>query len=457
MTKEELEKLVKCGETTTVQFKQTFESQTKVAEEMVAFANTTGGHILFGIQDKTGLVVGLEYADIQQTSRELGNTANEHVRPTIYIQTEVVELNGKMILVATIQEGKFKPYKDLKGQIWVKQGADKRRVTDNAEILSLFQESDMYHPDSAGVPDTSARDIDTMALDDYFDKNFGKPIDDFDLSRDKVLENLHITDNKGRLTLAGLMFFGKRPQNFRPTFVVKAVWFYGNNIGGTKYRDSRDLEGTVPEMYEQGIMWLKSCLNRPQNGQSFNSVGELEIPEPVLEELLQNALIHLDLLKPASIRLLVFDDRVEIVNAGCLPGGQTVEQVMLGNSFPRNPQMVKFCAKTMPYRGLGSGIPRALSEKCRVEFINSREGNQFIARIWRTEVNNEGASQKELGASQKAIIEMISANPKITTLEIAERIGIDRRNVQEHINKLQKLGVLRRENGRKNGHWVLLI
>ena len=110
-------------------------------------------------------------------------------------------------------------------------------------------------------------------------------------------------------------------------------------------------------MYEQGLRWLQSCLRRTQNGQSFNSIGKLEIPETVLEELLQNALVHLDLLKTAAIRLLVFDDRVEIINPGSVMGGHTINEVMLGNSFPRNPLMANFCAKTMPYRGLRSERP----------------------------------------------------------------------------------------------------
>ena len=120
-------------------------------------------------------------------------------------------------------------------------------------------------------------------------------------------------------------------------------------------------------------------------------MGKLEIPETVLEELLQNALVHADLLKTAAIRLLVFDDRVEIINPGCIMGGHSIEEVMLGNSFARNPLMANFCAKTMPYRGLGSGIPRVLSEDSHVKFIDSKDGNLFTVCIYRVlaEKHNE--------------------------------------------------------------------
>ena len=282
-----------------------------------------------------------------------------------------------MILVVTIQEGKDKPYKTLSGNIWVKQSADKRRVTDNAEILSLFQQSGSYHPDEAGVPNTSYKDLDTQALDRYFENIYRKPMSDFDLPQDQLLQSMHITDAQGRLTTAGLLFFGRTPQQFMPVFVIKAVWFYGNNIAGTEYKDSRDIEGTIPEMYEQGIRWLESCLRRTQDGQSFNSVGKLEISETVLEELLQNALVHIDLLKTAAIRLLVFDDRVEIVSPGKLPNTLTVEDIKYGNPVIRNNQLVSYSSHALPFSGLGSGIKRALVEEPDMELINDVEGEQF--------------------------------------------------------------------------------
>lgn len=191
------------------------------------------------------------------------------------------------------------------------------------------------------------------------------------------------------------------------------------------------IEGTLPEMYEQGIRWLKSCLRRTQDGQSFNSIGKLEIPETVLEELLQNALVHIDLLKTAAIRLMVFDDRIEIVNPGCLVGGHTIEEVMKGNSFARNPLMAKFCAQTMPYRGLGSGIPRVLAEKSKVEFIDDKDGNQFTVRISRILAASEAVSSREQAVSKEQFLLAFCAEPRSLT-EICEHLGLkDRYKVKK--------------------------
>ena len=457
--------LCSLGESTTVQYKLEFTNQKQIAEELVAFANTRGGIIVFGAEDKTGKMVGLTYEQVQYTSRELSNTANEQVRPIIYIETETVKHEGMSYVVAYVKNGIYKPYKDLSGNIWVKQGSDKRRVTENSEIRRLLQNSHQYQVDSDGVDGSSEENIDTKALDGYFSHVYGKGADDFKMPRKNVLRNAHITDDLGRLTIAGLMFFAKEPQQFRPQHCIKAVWFYGNEIGGTEYRDSRDITGTIPEMYEEAVRWLKSCLNRPQNGQSFNSVGELEIPEVVLEELVQNALVHLDLLKPAAIRLLVFDNRIEIVNPGCLPDGQTIDEMLLGNSDPRNPLLAQFGSNTMPYRGLGSGIPRVMATGSDVELIDHPDGNQFVARIWRTTQKEDLATQKSksttqkpLNTTQKKILTYLHNYPKATRKETADALGdITEDGVKFNIGLLQQYGALKRKGGRKNGEWEIVL
>ena len=109
MTEQELIELCSLGESTTVQYKLEFTTQKQIAEELVAFANTRGGIIVFGAEDKTEKMVGLTYEQVQYTSRELGNTANEQVRPVIYIETETVKHEGMAYVVAYVKNGIYKP------------------------------------------------------------------------------------------------------------------------------------------------------------------------------------------------------------------------------------------------------------------------------------------------------------------------------------------------------------
>ncbi|MCF0224101.1 MAG: putative DNA binding domain-containing protein, partial [Fibrobacter sp.] len=386
MTLQDLKNIVQCGETSLVQFKEEFTSQKQIASEIVAFANSKGGVILFGIQDKTNSIKGLKASVIQQISKELGNAATEHIRPTVYLTTEVIEVKkNAFVLAAHIKEGSNKPYKDLNGTIWIKQATDKRKLTENNEILALFQESRMYKPETAAVPGTTINDFETAYINDFFQKVYGKDKEDFGKPLSRILTSLDAMKESGEATQAGLLFFGKNPQKYLKTYKIKAVAFYGNDIADSVYQDSRDIEGTIPFMYKEALNFLKSNLKHEQKGQSFNSVGILEISEIALEEILQNALVHIDLLQPASIKILVFQNRIEFINPGSLYNGLTIDSIKMGASCIRNPTIANFCAKILVYRGLGSGILRASKECPNISFFDMPEINQFKVIIWRTD------------------------------------------------------------------------
>jgi predicted HTH transcriptional regulator len=133
------------------------------------------------------------------------------------------------------------------------------------------------------------------------------------------------------------------------------------------------------------MSFLTRNLHHVQAGQNFNSTGILEVSKIALEELLQNALTHRDYTKNASINLLIFDDRIEIVSPGSLPNSLTVENIKYGNAVVRNSLIVSFSSKVMKYRGLGSGIRRALKEEPCLRLIDDKEAEQFRVIIPRKE------------------------------------------------------------------------
>lgn len=368
------------GETSMVQFKEMFPHQDSIIQEMVAMSNAKGGQLFFGVKDKTGEVLGISYDDIQDISRKVGDIATNSIKPMIYITTESILIDDKKILVVNIEEGLYKPYKDNQGRIWTKQAADKRIVTDNNEILRFLQSSGIFYADEQPVPYTGVRDVDNKLVESYLIKEIGQTIEETTLPYDRLLKNLNILRDD-RLTLAGLLYFSINPQQYRPIFCLKAVAFFGNDISGSDYRDSKDLTGTIPVLFEKGLSFFKSNLLQKQNEQGFNSVGQLEISITALEELLQNALVHRDYTKNAPIRLLIFDDRIEIISPGKLPNSLTIENIQFGNAVVRNNIIASLCAKTMPYRGLGSGIRRAMTAEPGLVLINDVEGDQFIVKI----------------------------------------------------------------------------
>jgi predicted HTH transcriptional regulator len=96
-----------------------------------------------------------------------------------------------------------------------------------------------------------------------------------------------------------------------------------------------------------------------------------------------NALMHRDYFVSAPIRIFIFDDRVEIISPGHLTNNLTVANIKTGNSNIRNPVLTSFATKLLPYRGLGTGILRALREYPSIEFESDRDGNLFRATIRR--------------------------------------------------------------------------
>lgn len=384
----ELVDIISTGETSKVQFKGELPHRDSVAKEIVAMSNSLGGVILIGVNDVTGEIGGLTPVQIEEYDRIVSEVA-DNLKPPVYIATEVVRIEQKgeprNVLIVHIQEGINKPYKTAKGEIYLKQGSNKRLLTDNAEIMRLFQHSGNLLADEMEVHGTSIEDVDEKIFSEYFKKEFGKSFKERGLTLEEALKAKRVLKNN-QLTLAGLLFFGKAPQTIKPAFTIKAVSYFGNDFEGNQYRNKpRDLTGTIPELFDKGITFLKSNLNFIQTGESFNTPGVLEISSIALEELLQNALVHRDYFKNSPIRLLIFDNRIELISPGKLPNSLTVEDIKFGNPVIRNNQLVSFSIHTMPFSGLGSGVRRALAEQPNTEFVNDLEGEQFKVIIPRPE------------------------------------------------------------------------
>ena len=235
--------------------------------------------------------------------------------------------------------------------------------------------------DEMEVEGTSIDDLDERFFNTYFKREFEKTYTELDLSYEQALVAKRALKN-GRATLAGLLFFGIEPQNFKPVFTIKTVSYFGNDIAGNNFRNKpNDLMGTIPELYKQGMLFLTASLFHLQKEADFNSKGVLEVSKIALEEILQNALLHRDYFINAPIRVLIFDNRIEIISPGTLPNTLTVEEAKFGNPITRNHQLVKFASHTMPYSGLGSGLKRALKEQPNIELINDEKSGLFVAVI----------------------------------------------------------------------------
>ncbi|MDX2303656.1 MAG: putative DNA binding domain-containing protein [Microscillaceae bacterium] len=383
MEASELLNLISGGETSTLQLKENVTNVVSIAQEMVAFSNSKGGKILIGVNDKTGEITGLSFQDIQRINNLLTTAANEHVKSAIIIETETVDVQGKKVIVTHISEGIDKPYMDKDGLIFIKNGSDKRKVTSKEELSRLLQSSGNLYVEEILIANSSYEDVHVYRFEEFYTQKYKLPFEKENLG--DLIENLNL-GKEGKLNLAGALLFTRHSQRNIPAFFITAIWFRGNDLWETNYLSSNNFVGTLSEQYEKAYAFVTNAMTKLQAGQSFNSLGKSEIPEIVIQELLTNALIHRDYFIKDTIKVFIFQNRVEIKSPGKLPNNLTEEQIKRGIRKKRNPILDSFAPDLLNYRGAGSGILRALQAYPHIDFINDREAEQFTVIIHRPEI-----------------------------------------------------------------------
>ena len=377
----ELIDILSRGEDSHHQFKANFTNADALAAEIVAFSNTEGGRIFIGVNND-GSVLGLSGEDIHRLNQLISNTSSQNVRPAVNPITENVTHPAGIVLVVSIPAGINKPYMDKNGAIWVKNGSDKRRATSREELQRLFQLAGLVHADETPVASLGAGDVDLPYFEHFFEQQLGISLAHLNQPLPQVLKNMNLM-HQGQLNVAAGLLFAKAPQHALPAFIVKAVAIPGDRIEDERYLDSRDIIGKLADVFLQTMGFILAYTSAVQGDQGFNSQAQPEIPEIVWEELVANALIHRDYFISAPVRVLVFVDRVEIISPGHLPNNLTIENIKTGNSNIRNPVLASFATKLLPYRGLGSGLLRALRAWPRIDLIDDRDGMLFKVIVHR--------------------------------------------------------------------------
>ena len=404
-------KQIKAGEVSGVQFKERILDKYDIACELVAFSNSHGGKLVVGIKDKTGEINALSYSEVQETTNLLSDIASENVVPSILIKIDTIEVEDGNLVIATVKEGLNKPYHDNKGIVWVKNGADKRKVFDNAELAEMMTDCGSFAPDEAAVRDATVNDLDATTIKQFLGNRFERVLEKKGLTGDafneasldmicsaiakghdceKILRNLRFIRPDGTLTVAAMLLFGKYTQRWMPMMTAKCICFAGKSVGSKVFRDKvndADMEGNLLHQYDTIMDFFTRNLHNVQVGDEFNSMGKLEIPYTSLVEFTVNSLVHRSLNMKAPVRIFIFDNRVEIHSPGALPNGLTIDDIKAGTSMPRNMFLFNNAIYLLPYTGVGSGITRALDEDVNVTFMNNDKAQEFVITVWREESN----------------------------------------------------------------------
>ena len=467
-------KQIKAGEVSGMQFKERILDKYDIACELVAFSNSQGGKLVVGIKDKTGEINALSYSEVQETTNLLSDIASENVVPSILIKIDTVEVEDGNLVIATVKEGLNKPYHDNKGIVWVKNGADKRKVFDNAELAEMMTDCGSFAPDEAGVRDATVNDLDATTIKQFLGNRFERVLEKKGLTGDafneasldmicsaiakghdceKILRNLRFIRPDGTLTVAAMLLFGKYTQRWMPMMTAKCICFAGNSIGGKVFRDKvndADMEGNLLHQYDTIMDFFTRNLHNVQVGDEFNSMGKLEIPYTSLVEFTVNSLVHRSLNMKAPVRIFIFDNRVEIHSPGALPNGLTIEDIKAGTSMPRNMFLFNNAIYLLPYTGVGSGITRALDEDVNVTFMNNDKAQEFVITVWRGESNEVEKKSNQVEGKSNQVgnqVEQKSNQVEGKSNQVGNQVEQKSNEVEEKSNQVQDSDTRLRHSG----------
>ncbi len=479
MTIHDIERLIAKGETQTLELKKSTGELKDAMHTACAFLNSDGGWLLFGVTPDSLRIIGQQVTD--NTRREIAQ-ALASLEPAVDVGAEYIAVpgskTGNQVIAIHFEgrKGKQVPY-TCNGRPYYKVESTTRQmpremyderlrdsdpgkfawdaqVAEGVTFADLSEER-IRNAVRAGV---KGGRINASAEDDSLESL----LDKFKLLRD------------GKLTNAAVVLFGKQLYDY-PQLMIRMAYFRGKEK--IVFVDNKQEEGNFFDLLDAGMAFCFRHLSLSGEVKGLQREEHLEIPVEALREALTNALCHRRYEDPrTAVTLAIFDDRLEITNPGQFPKPLAPENIKEPHgSYPYNLRIAQVLYFSKYIEQWGTGV-RRMMDICREAGVPDPEyksdGYNVTITFWKasqkgddttqkddvtSQKTSQKASQKSLNASQKAILDMALENPNITTSELASRLGIDRRNVQENMKKLQQLGLLRREGGRKSGRWVVML
>ena len=380
MNRNGLLEIIHNGESSKIEFKTEDVHPNGLAEEIVAFANFEGGTILLGIND-AGKLVGCTKPNLEDL---IVNVCRNNIRPPLIPVIEKVVIDEKQILAVTILRGDT-AHSTNRGLYFIRVGSTKQ-VPTQQELLRLFQKRNMLQIDETPVLKASLSSIDIEKVNAFLSKLGQSPLnDESDTSLTHELVNLSILveiDEALHPSLAGLLAFGKTPQKYFPSYTIQCGAYGGKDLAADAIRE-KDLTGSLDALIEDAIAFLK--LTMPQTSileRGIQRKDRYGYPLEALREAIVNAVCHRDYtISGAAIRLLLFENRLEIRSPGGLPNTLN-EENMLYRQFTRNQMIASFLTGYGYMERRGKGMLRMIKacreENIDCEFFQTPDKNEFV-------------------------------------------------------------------------------
>jgi ATP-dependent DNA helicase RecG len=367
-----LMELIQKGESKTLELKSRLPQHDQIARTMVAFANTSGGKLILGVDDQRQ-VVGISEDDVFTLQDQITSLVFDRCQPTILPEIYSANLGGKLVLVVEVFRGNLLPYylkaAGKNNGTYLRIGASNRKA-DFEHIVELERQKRNLSFDEEAYREQALQAIDLTALYARF-ASFGKPLNQEKLKNLKLIAEKQGTvwPTYGLMILLGLL----------PHVSTKCARFKGSDMG--VFLDHKEYSGDLFTQLEQTEIFIKNHIYLHGEIKGLQRTDTYEIPLGALREALTNAIIHRDYTNLGrDIKVGVYDDMVNIVSPGGLPNTLTTESLMDGRSEIRNRVIARVFKELGYIEQWGSGIGR-IKSACKAQGLTEpriREKGDFV-------------------------------------------------------------------------------
>jgi ATP-dependent DNA helicase RecG len=452
-------RLIKSGESETVEFKKSTSEWKEMIETLSAFANTKGGIVLVGV-DKNGKVCGVNIG--KSTLEDITNKITTNTEPKLYPEINVKTLQKKKVIVIKVESYPYdvvfafgKPFKRV-GKNTVRMSKDEHK----RKILEIHKR-ELYF-DGQICPEASLSDIDERKVKEFVRKAQNKRKLDIDetLSLEEILRKLKLMKGK-ELTNACILLFGKNPQDFFIQAGVKCIRFKGTDITADML-DFKDAEGDLFEQLEEteNFIFRNIGLRAWLEDRKLERQEKWEYPPKAIREALVNAIVHRDYRSRGKVQVRIYDDRIEFWNPGRLPSGWTPETLKKEHtSEPFNPLIFKMFFWIGEVEEVGSGTNKII-KWCKEWGLPEPEfgisGTSIFVRIRKDVLTEEYLKKLELNERQIKAVMYVKEKGKITNKEYQEFCKVSKRTATNDLDKLVQKNVFEKIGTRGKGTFYII-
>ena len=380
---------IEAGEALDTEFTPGLGNRTKVRKAMCAFANTEGGLIVLGVDDRQRIVGVKEDAeDVQERLTDLLSTGCSS--PVSARLGRHEDPKGWVHWVEVARQRSFEPMR-CDGRAWIRRARSTAEPS-ATELQELYNAFGYILTEERTIQSADASHLDVRKLRDFLAAQGLDVTDDPQPDAESDLRNCGALANTGgelRPTLYGVLALGREPQKYQQT---SSFWIEGVAYGGagraSEVLQVGEFKGTVDEQVKRAAGWFAG-LGR------FESYGELLrrdrrlLPSRAIREALVNAVAHRDYaIVGAKVLLEVFADHVDVTSPGSLPNHMDVQHVLRG-ALPRarNQQLAHFLLVSglMERRGRGWPLMREAMRtfnQTEPELLHDQDNRAVCVRFW---------------------------------------------------------------------------